>query len=153
VGILAGGVPPGTGVETKAAYATAVDERELDNELYNSRSPTSYRRRCGRLLRHLIEHGQLNAPWGLAVAPPGFGRFGGALLVGKFGNGRINAYDPASGEFLGRLLHQDGRPIQIDGLWALRFGNGVTGDPSTLLFTAGIDDEAHGRFGALQQTS
>ena len=86
-------------------------------------------------------------------APAGFGRFGGALLVGNFGNGRINAYDPASGEFLGRLLHEDGRPIQIDGLWALRFGNGVTGDPSTLLFTAGIDDEAHGLFGALQQTS
>src|ERR671937_647742 len=107
----------------------------------------------GQLLRHLIEHGQLNAPWGLVFAPAGFGRFGDALLVGNFGNGRINAYDPASGEFLGRLLHEDGRPIQIDGLWALRFGNGVTGDPSTLLFTAGIDDEAHGLFGALQQTS
>jgi uncharacterized protein (TIGR03118 family) len=104
----------------------------------------------GHLLRHLIEHGQLNAPWGLVRAPAGFGRFGGALLVGNFGNGRINAYNPTTGEFLGRLRHEDGSPIQIDGLWALRFGNGVTGDPTTLLFTAGIDDEAHGLFGAIE---
>jgi uncharacterized protein (TIGR03118 family) len=105
----------------------------------------------GQLLRHLIEHGQLNAPWGLVLAPAaGFGRFSGALLVGNFGNGRINAYNPSTGEFLGRLRHEDGSPIEIEGLWALRFGNGVTGDPSTLLFTAGIDDEAHGLFGAIQ---
>ncbi len=104
----------------------------------------------GRLLRHLIEHGQLNAPWGLVLAPAGFGRFSGALLVGNFGNGRINAYSPATGEFLGRLRHSDGSPIQIDGLWALRFGNGVTGNSTTLLFTAGIDDEAHGLFGAIE---
>jgi uncharacterized protein (TIGR03118 family) len=108
----------------------------------------------GQLLRHLIEHGQLNAPWGLVLAPAaGFGRFSGALLVGNFGNGRINAYDPATGEFLGRLRHEDNSPIEIEGLWALRFGNGVTGDLSTLLFTAGIDDEAHGLFGAIQAAS
>jgi uncharacterized protein (TIGR03118 family) len=108
----------------------------------------------GQLLRHLIQRGQLNAPWGLVLAPAaGFGRFSGALLVGNFGNGRINAYDPASGEFLGRLRHEDGSPIEIEGLWALRFGNGVTGDPTTLLFTAGIDDEAHGLFGAIQAAS
>jgi uncharacterized protein (TIGR03118 family) len=107
----------------------------------------------GQLLRHLIEHGQLNAPWGLVLAPAGFGRFAGALLVGNFGNGRINAYNPTTGEFLGRLRHEDGSPIEIDGLWALRFGNGVTGDPTTLLFTAGIDDEAHGLFGAIQAAS
>ena len=108
----------------------------------------------GQLLRHLIEHGQLNAPWGLVLAPAaGFGRFSGALLVGNFGNGRINAYNPTTGEFLGRLRHEDGSPIEIDGLWALRFGNGVTGDSTTLLFTAGIDDEAHGLFGAIQAAS
>jgi uncharacterized protein (TIGR03118 family) len=107
----------------------------------------------GQLLRHLIERGQLNAPWGLALAPAGFGRFSGALLVGNFGNGRINAYNPATGEFLGRLRHEDGSPIEIEGLWALRFGNGVTGNPTTLLFTAGIDDEAHGLFGAIEATS
>jgi uncharacterized protein (TIGR03118 family) len=106
----------------------------------------------GNLIRRLIERGQLNAPWGLALAPAGFGRFAGALLVGNFGNGRINAYDPGTGEFLGRLRYEDGRPIEIDGLWALRFGNGVTGNPTTLLFTAGIDDEAHGLFGAIEAT-
>jgi uncharacterized protein (TIGR03118 family) len=104
----------------------------------------------GHLLRHLIEHGQLNAPWGLVLAPAGFGRFGGDLLVGNFGDGRINAYNPDTGEFLGRLRHEDNSPIQIDGLWALRFGNGVIGNQSTLLFSAGIDDEAHGLFGAIE---
>jgi uncharacterized protein (TIGR03118 family) len=104
----------------------------------------------GHLLRRLVRRGQLNAPWGLVRAPAsGFGRFSGALLVGNFGDGRINAYDPADGDFLGRLRHEDGSPIEIEGLWALRFGNGVTGNPTTLLFTAGIDDEAHGLFGAI----
>jgi uncharacterized protein (TIGR03118 family) len=107
----------------------------------------------GHLLRRLVRRGQLNAPWGLVLAPAGFGRFSGDLLVGNFGNGRINAYDPTTGEFRGRLRHEDGSPIQIDGLWALRFGNGVTGNPTTLLFTAGIDDEAHGLFGAIEAAS
>jgi uncharacterized protein (TIGR03118 family) len=107
----------------------------------------------GQLLRRLIQHGQLNAPWGLVLAPAGFGRFSGALLVGNFGDGRINAYNPTTGEFLGRLRHEDGSPIQIEGLWALRFGNGVTGNPTTLLFTAGIEDEAHGLFGAIEAAS
>jgi len=108
----------------------------------------------GHLLRRLVRRGHLNAPWGLVLAPAaGFGRFSGDLLVGNFGDGRINAYDPRTGAFRGRLRHEDGRPIEIEGLWALRFGNGVTGDPTTLLFTAGIDDEAHGLFGAIQAAS
>jgi uncharacterized protein (TIGR03118 family) len=104
----------------------------------------------GRFLRRLASRGPLNAPWGLAVAPAGFGRFSGALLVGNFGDGRINAYDPASGRFLGQLDNPAGAPITIDGLWALRFGNGVTGDPTDLLFSAGIADEAHGLFGLIR---
>ena len=107
----------------------------------------------GHLLRHLIQRGQLNAPWGLVLAPEGFGRFGGALLVGNFGDGRINAYKPRNGKFLGRLRDEDGSPIEIEGLWALRFGNGVTGNPTTLLFTAGIEDEEHGLFGAIEAAS
>jgi uncharacterized protein (TIGR03118 family) len=107
----------------------------------------------GHLLHRLIRRGQLNAPWGLVLAPAGFGRFSGDLLVGNFGDGRINAYDPRTGAFRGRLRHEDGSPIEIEGLWALRFGNGVTGDPTTLLFTAGIDDEAHGLFGAIKAAS
>jgi uncharacterized protein (TIGR03118 family) len=103
----------------------------------------------GHLLRRLISQGQLNAPWGLALAPSHFGAFSGDLLVGNFGDGAINAYDPRTGQFEGQLKNKDGNPIKVNGLWALRFGNGVTGTPTTLLFTAGIADEAHGLFGEI----
>ena len=103
----------------------------------------------GHLLRRLISQGELNAPWGLAVAPRHFGRFSGDLLVGNFGDGAIHAYNPRTGNFRGTLMNKDGNPILINGLWALRFGNGVIGTPQTLLFTAGIADEAHGLFGEI----
>lgn len=103
----------------------------------------------GQLLQRLVSQGQLNAPWGLALAPGHFAGFGGDLLVGNFGDGAINAYDPNSGEFHGQLTNEDGNPIRIDGLWALRFGNGVIGTPDALLFTAGIADEAHGLLGEI----
>jgi uncharacterized protein (TIGR03118 family) len=107
----------------------------------------------GHFIRRLVSHGQLDAPWGLALAPAGFGSFGGDLLVGNFGNGRINAYDPQSGEFQGKLRGEDHKPIAIDGLWALMFGNGTTADTSTLLFSAGIDDETHGLLGTIRTVS
>jgi uncharacterized protein (TIGR03118 family) len=69
--------------------------------------------------------------------------------VGNFGDGLINAYDPRTGAFRGTLENKDGNRIKVDGLWALRFGNGVIGTPQTLLFTAGIGDEAHGLFGEI----
>jgi uncharacterized protein (TIGR03118 family) len=103
----------------------------------------------GHLLRRLISQGQLDAPWGLAIAPKRFGPFSGDLLVGNFGDGQINAYDPRSGRFEGKLRNRDGNVIEINGLWALRFGNGVIGTPQTLLFTAGIADEDHGLFGEI----
>jgi uncharacterized protein (TIGR03118 family) len=103
----------------------------------------------GNLLRRLVSRGQLDSPWGLVIAPEGFGRFGGDLLVGNFGNGAINAYDRRTGDFQGELQDQNGKPIRIDGLWTLRFGNGVFGTPSTLIFSAGIDDEQHGLLGEL----
>jgi uncharacterized protein (TIGR03118 family) len=103
----------------------------------------------GTLLRRFASHGPLNSPWGVALAPQGFGRASGALLVGNFGDGRIDAYDPVSGRFIGALRDGHGRRIAIDGLWALRFGNGVIGTPQTLLFTAGPDGESHGLFGEL----
>jgi uncharacterized protein (TIGR03118 family) len=103
----------------------------------------------GSLLRRVASHGALNAPWGVALAPEGFGRASEALLIGNFGDGRINAYKPASGKFLGALRDKHGRRIAIDGLWALEFGNGVIGTPQTLLFTAGPDEETHGLFGEL----
>jgi uncharacterized protein (TIGR03118 family) len=103
----------------------------------------------GHLLRRLISQGALNAPWGIALAPRHFGAFSGDLLVGNFGDGAINAYDPRTGDFRGTLKNKDGNQIKINGLWALRFGNGVIGTPQTLLFTAGIGDEDHGLFGEI----
>lgn len=97
----------------------------------------------GHLLRRLVSNGQLNAPWGLAIAPQSFGKFAGALLVGNFGDGAINAYDPLTGRFLGRL--EDGKGnAQIDGLWALR-----TGPNGTITFSAGPADESHGLVGSI----
>jgi uncharacterized protein (TIGR03118 family) len=103
----------------------------------------------GHLLKRLVSQGALNAPWGLVLAPHRFGGFGGDLLVGNFGDGKIHAYDPRSGRFEGELSNTDGNPIQIDGLWALRFGNGTFGTPDRLLFTAGIGDEGHGLLGEI----
>ncbi|MGZ4759879.1 MAG: TIGR03118 family protein [Acidimicrobiales bacterium] len=104
----------------------------------------------GALVHRLVSQGRLNSPWGLALAPSDFGPFSGALLVGNFGNGRIHAYDPATGRYLGILTDGGSRGIRIDGLWGLRFGNGITGNTNTLLFTAGPKDESHGLFGSIE---
>jgi uncharacterized protein (TIGR03118 family) len=108
---------------------------------------------AGALLGRVAQHGQLNAPWGLAVAPASFGRFGGDVLVGNFGDGQINAYaELGNGRFehRGELRGPDGKSLTIDGLWALEFGlGGASGPPTTLFFTAGPDDESHGLFGSI----
>jgi uncharacterized protein (TIGR03118 family) len=105
----------------------------------------------GMLLQQIVAGGQFNSPWGLALAPAGFGDFGGDLLVGNFGDGQINAFNPDTGVFAGQLTDPAGNPITIGGLWALRFGNdGAAGDSHTLFFTAGIDHENHGLFGEIQ---
>jgi uncharacterized protein (TIGR03118 family) len=103
----------------------------------------------GHLISHLISHGDLNAPWGLALAPASFGGFGGDLLVGNFGDGTIHAYDPTTGQPKGQLMNTDNNPITIEGLWALRFGNGTFGTRSSLVFTAGIAGESHGLLGEI----
>ena len=103
----------------------------------------------GHLLQRLVSRGALNSPWGLAIAPSGFGRFSGDLLVGNFGDGTINAYNPNTGHFIGQLKNEDGNVIAINGLWGLRFGNGTAGSATTLVFTAGIADEAHGLMGTI----
>ena len=95
---------------------------------------------------------QLDAPWGLALAPASFGRFGGDLLVGNFGDGRINAFEEqANRQFAHRGgLRGDGHTLSIDGLRALEFGNDGNAGPSTrLFFTAGPNDEADGLFGSI----
>ncbi|OLC52052.1 MAG: TIGR03118 family protein [Chloroflexi bacterium 13_1_40CM_4_68_4] len=109
----------------------------------------------GELLGRVATRGQLDAPWGLALAPAGFGRFGGDLLVGNFGDGHINAYElqPAGNyEHRGELRGVDGKPIAIDGLWSLQFGHGApaNGPTDTLFFTAGPAGESEGLFGTIR---
>jgi uncharacterized protein (TIGR03118 family) len=103
----------------------------------------------GFLVERLVSRGALDSPWGLEVAPKGFGPFGGKLLVGNFGNGRIHAYGLFSGRPRGALLDEDHKPITIDGLWALQFGTATTGGTGTLLFSAGLNHEADGLVGAI----
>ncbi len=104
----------------------------------------------GTMIRRLVSHGELDSPWGLAIAPGGFGKFSNDLLVGNFGDGRILAYNLHNGNFKGALEDDSGRPIVNDGLWGLKFGNGAFGtDTRSLYFTAGTDGEAHGLFGVI----
>jgi uncharacterized protein (TIGR03118 family) len=107
----------------------------------------------GVLMQQLVAKGQLNAPWGLAIAPAGFGDFAGDLLVGNFGDGTINAFNPTTGAFVAQLNDPIGAPITIPNLWALRPGNGGSGgEKAAIYFTAGIpgpDNGNHGLFGRL----
>ena len=106
----------------------------------------------GNFIRRIASRGKLNSPWGLALAPAGFGKFSHDFLVGNFGDGRINAFDLSTDTFRGQLRDSKGKPITIDGLWALTFGkDGQNNGPTNILFfTAGIDEEQHGLFGSLK---
>ena len=125
---------PSSDEETKGAGLGLVDAYDLN----------------GVFLGRITTGGTLNAPWGLAIAPSSFGAWAGSLLVGNFGDGRINAFDASTHSFLGQVSGSDGNPLWIDGLWALTPGNNGSGGSSGLLyFTAGPDDEEHGLFGVL----
>jgi uncharacterized protein (TIGR03118 family) len=110
----------------------------------------------GQLVRQVVnsqkKNAPLNAAWGLALAPTGFGNFAGDLLVGNFGNGRISAYAQNGSKWVykGQLRQADGTPIAIAGLWAIAFGNGSAAGPTTsLYFLSGPGDEKHGLFGSI----
>ncbi|HEY5911230.1 MAG TPA: TIGR03118 family protein [Verrucomicrobiae bacterium] len=109
----------------------------------------------GNFVKRFAISNVLNSPWGIARAPAGFGPFGGRLLIGNFGDGAINAFDPGTGTWLGSLTNAaSGTSFGVDGLWALKFGNGGNGgDAHTLYYTAGIAGpgalEDHGLFGSL----
>jgi uncharacterized protein (TIGR03118 family) len=104
----------------------------------------------GTLLGRVATAGTLNAPWGLAIAPATFGAWAGQLLVGNFGDGRINVFDRTTGTFLGQVLDKSNKPLTIDGLWAITPGNDANAGSSRLLyFSAGPDEESHGMFGVL----
>jgi uncharacterized protein (TIGR03118 family) len=112
----------------------------------------------GALIANLVSEGPLNAPWGMAIAPPNFGLFAGALLVGNFSDGKINAFNATTGAWLGTLDDPTGKPIAIPGLWSLYFGSGAQSeDPGTLYITAGIGGgpnndplESHGLLASIQ---
>ena len=108
----------------------------------------------GHLMHRVASGGPLNSPWGLAIAPPEFGAFSNDLLVGNFGDGTINAYDPRTDAFLGKVLGSNGFPVKIGDLWDLIPGTGAAGaNPNGLYFTAGVQGEAHGLFGSLAAIS
>jgi uncharacterized protein (TIGR03118 family) len=102
----------------------------------------------GHLLNRFASRARLNSPWGLTRAPFGFGQLSGDILIGNFGDGKINAYR-SNGTFDGTLQGHPGKPLVIEGLWSLQFGGALNSDAQTLYFTAGIKDEAHGLFGSI----
>jgi uncharacterized protein (TIGR03118 family) len=105
----------------------------------------------GFLIDRVASHGKLNAPWGMALAPAGFGKFGNHLLVGNFGDGTINAYELENYDFAGQLRTAKGQVLTIDGLWGIAFGNGFQQQPAnTLFFAAGPGDEGHGLYGKIE---
>jgi uncharacterized protein (TIGR03118 family) len=104
----------------------------------------------GTMPERFAQHGQLNSPWGVALAPASFGTLGGTLWIGNFGNGHIDAYDPMTGRFIDKVRDPHGQAIVIDGLWTITFGNGGGGGSAgTLYFTAGVNGEQDGLFGSL----
>jgi uncharacterized protein (TIGR03118 family) len=106
----------------------------------------------GHLLRRLVAQGQLNSPWGVARASYAFGRFSGDVLIGNFGDGKINAFD-SNGNFRDTLKGPDSKPIVIDGLWTLTLGGGRNSSSDTLYFTAGPNGETDGLFGTITPVS
>ncbi|MGC4054920.1 MAG: TIGR03118 family protein [Paludibaculum sp.] len=110
----------------------------------------------GNFQQRLVTGGVLNSPWGMAIAPAFFGDYSNTLLVGNFGDGRINAFDLTSGRAVGLLTYRDGTPVALEGLWGLAFGNGRSGgDANTLYFTAAVSGGPsgakgdHGVFGSV----
>jgi uncharacterized protein (TIGR03118 family) len=104
----------------------------------------------GNFIQQLIgPGGQLESPWGITIAPAGFAGFSNDLLVGNFGNGEINAFNPVTGLFLGTLSDSSGNPIVNQDLWALAVRTGGSFDSNAVYFTAGINHQTDGLFGEL----
>jgi uncharacterized protein (TIGR03118 family) len=102
----------------------------------------------GKFIRR-FDGNSMNAPWGLAYAPDSWGKAAGDLLVGQFGNGRIEMFDPRSGDHDGTVRDDQGSKLVIDGLWALMPGDDTSGGADSMLFTAGPNEEVDGLYGVL----
>jgi uncharacterized protein (TIGR03118 family) len=112
----------------------------------------------GNLLNHFAQHGHLSSPWGVALAPSSFGEFADRILIGNFGDGRINAYDQATGHWLGVLSDANGDPIVNQGLWSVTFSgtpsaHAAHADPDTLYITAGLLGPTHENAGLFAKIS
>ena len=134
------------GVQTIWVTYTALDKAQ--SGFVDSFTP------AGVLISHFALHGTLHSPWGVALAPPDFGPMSNALLItDNTPHGRINAFDPASGAFLGPLRDTSGKAIEIDDVWAIQFGQGgvagMDGNPNQLFFTAGNNNYGDGTFGVI----
>lgn len=108
----------------------------------------------GTFVKRFASQGKLNSPWGIEKAPQGFGQGKSSILVGNFGDGRINVFEAFEGEFMGQIKSAStGMPLTIDGLWGITFPDGnISGDnPNKLYFTAGPNDEGHGLFGYIMK--
>jgi uncharacterized protein (TIGR03118 family) len=108
----------------------------------------------GNFVATAVNGGNLNAPWGVAIAPSGFGVFGGDLLVGNFGDGIINVYNPTTYAFLGQIVDSTGKAVAFPSLWEIVFGQSNAtpagaGDPNTLFFASGLTSASHGLFGTI----
>jgi len=106
----------------------------------------------GNLVKHFAVHGPLHSPWGIALAPADFGPMSNAILISNnTSRGRINAFNPDTGEFLGPLRDANGKTIEVDNIWALQFGHGnaASGALNQLFFTAGPNSYANGLFGVI----
>jgi uncharacterized protein (TIGR03118 family) len=103
----------------------------------------------GKLIRRFARKGVLNSPWGIALAPASFGDLANDVLVGNFGDGKINAFDETTGDPVGPVADSGGTPIVIDGLWSVTFGGALSSSADTLYFTAGPNGEMDGIFGTL----
>jgi uncharacterized protein (TIGR03118 family) len=132
------------GVQTIWVTYTALDKAQ--SGFVDSFTP------AGVLISHFALHGTLHSPWGVALAPADFGPMSNALLItDNTPRGRINAFDPKSGAFLGPLRDATGKAIEIDDIWAIQFGQGggANGNPNQLFFTAGNNNYGSGTFGVI----
>lgn len=108
----------------------------------------------GNFVARVVTGGNLNAPWGVAIAPAGFGIYGGDLLIGNFGDGLITAYSPtAPYAYLGKVADNTGKPIAYPGLWEIFVSTATAANPNAIYFTAGIDGETHGLFGSISNST
>lgn len=141
---------PGGATQLYVSYAQQLPPNNHDNANGAGLGYVDIFDTNGQLIKHLISGGALNAPWGLALAPADFGSLSNALLVGNFGDGKVNAYDPAAGTLVGTVTDSAGAAIATPGLWGIAFGNDANNQPhNTLFFAAGTNNEANGSYGRI----